>query len=141
MPRPVKDDPRDRFKTFRFTEAEVTRLEARARASGGTLSDYVRDRVLDSQAEPAPGNRFEPGGSDPHRSPSKNNPPGGSAGPPGVARRNAFALRMLAEQLRKVGVNLNQIAKRMNEQRIRPPRELTMLLDEIRSYVRRAREP
>jgi hypothetical protein len=47
---------------------------------------------------------------------------------------------MLAEQMRKVGVNLNQIARRMNEQRSPPPRQLTVLLDEIRSYVRQARE-
>ena len=29
----------------------------------------------------------------------------------------------------------------MNELRIPPPRELVMLLDEIRTYVRQAREP
>ena len=53
MPRPAKDDPRDRFKTFRFTEAEITRLQARARASGRTLSSYVRRVLLESQAEAA----------------------------------------------------------------------------------------
>jgi hypothetical protein len=43
--------------------------------------------------------------------------------------------------MRKVGVNLNQIARRMNEQRIPPPHELTMVLDEIRTYVRQVQEP
>src|ERR1043165_1019233 len=42
MPRPLKEDPRDVFKTFRFTHAEVTRLEGRARASGRTLSSSGR---------------------------------------------------------------------------------------------------
>jgi hypothetical protein len=130
MPRPVKDDPRDRFKTFRFTEAEITRLQARARASGRTLSSYVRRVLLESQAEVAGGD--DPGG-----------------GLPGNGRsrlmllrrpREEYVLRRLAEELRRVGVNLNQIARRMNEQRIPPPRELTMLLDDIRGYVGQARQ-
>ena len=49
MPRPVKDDPRDRFKTFRFTEAEIARLHKQARASGRTLSSYVRTILLNGQ--------------------------------------------------------------------------------------------
>jgi hypothetical protein len=133
MPRPVKDDPRDRFKTFRFTEAEVTRLQARARASGRTLSSYVRRVLLDSQAEAAgeavgSGN---PGGL-----------PGKGRGRKSAPRRpgEEYALRRLAEELRRVGVNLNQIARRMNEQRTPPPRELTMLLDDIRAYVGQARQ-
>jgi DNA-binding transcriptional MerR regulator len=117
MPRPVKEDPRDCFKTFRFTEAEITRLEGRARAAGRTLSAYVRMTLLDRPEDRAG--------------------PASTAG----ARRFDRRERMLAEQMRKVGVNLNQIAHRMNEQRIPPPRELTMLLDEIRHYVRQAREP
>ena len=131
MPRPVKDDPRDRFKTFRFSEAEITRLQARARASGRTLSSYVRRVLLDSQAEAA----------------GSGNPEGGlptnDQGRITAPRRpgEEYALRRLANELRRVGVNLNQIARRMNEQRIPPPRELTMLLDDIRVYVRRAQQP
>jgi hypothetical protein len=119
MPRPVKDDPRDRFKTFRFTEAEVTRLDARAKAAGRTLSDYARSRLLD-------GDEGQP----------KKAAPGAA-----MTSRSEFALRSLAEQMRRVGVNLNQIAHRMNEQRIPPPRELTLVLDEIRTYVRKVLEP
>jgi hypothetical protein len=130
MPRPAKDDPRDRFKTFRFSEAEINRLQARARASGRTLSSYVRRVLLESQAEAA----------------SSGNPDGG---PPGIRRgrltvprrpSEEYALRRLAEEMRRVGVNLNQIARRMNEQRTPPPRELTILLDDIRSYVGQARQ-
>ena len=66
MPRPIKDDPRDCFKSFRFTGAEVTRLEARARASGQTLSAYVRDRVL----EPSSAGSHGEGDLDPVRHPA-----------------------------------------------------------------------
>ena len=121
MPRPVKDDPRDRFKTFRFTEAEITRLHSRAKASGRTLSEYVRARILD-------GETGEPGKEDRQKAAFSSS-------------RTEFALRNLAEQMRRVGVNLNQIAHRMNEQRIPPPRELTLVLDEIRTYVRKVLEP
>jgi Bacterial mobilisation protein (MobC) len=130
MPRPAKDDPRDRFKTFRFTEAEITRLQARARASGRTLSSYVRRVLLDSQAEAA----------------GSGNPadglPGNGRGRKTRSRRpgQEYALHRLAEEMRRVGVNLNQIARRMNEQRTPPPRELTMLLDDIRAYVGQARQ-
>ena len=141
MPRPVKDDPRDRFKSFRFTAGEITRLEARARAAGRTLSDYVRARIFDGHDHgPVAGHGVDGGALGPRRRASKKHPPDGSPSPPGIAGHDGFALRMLAEQMRKVGVNLNQIARRMNEQRSPPPRQLTVLLDEIRSYVRQARE-
>lgn len=120
MPRPVKDDPRDCFQTFRFTEGEITRLRARARASGRSLSAYVRMILLEAQ-EPGLG------GHQPQRE-----------------RRGQLsdqpAVQALAEQMRRVGVNLNQIAHRMNEQRSPPPRELIPVLSEIRAYVRRAHE-
>ena len=119
MPRPVKEDPRDCFKTFRFTQAEATRLEGRARAAGRSLSAYVRLLLLE-----------RPGG-------EEATGPAHRDSPHAPDRRQ----RILAEQMRKVGVNLNQIARRMNEQRIPPPRELVMVLDEIRTYVRQVRYP
>jgi len=127
MPRPAKDDPRDCFKSFRFTEAEIGRLEARARASGLTLSAFVRGKIFDpSDNDAAPS-------ADPAPAPH---------GRGGQRRfRPDFATRMLTEQLRRVGTNLNQIAHRMNEQRIAPPRELTLLLDKIRELVREVRLP
>jgi hypothetical protein len=130
MPRSVKDDPRDCFKTFRFTASELTRLEARARARGQTLSSYVRTVMLgrDAIAGAAETDEFPPP-----------NP-----AYPGIRRpssRADLSVRTLAEQLRRVGTNLNQIARRMNELHIPPPRDLTMLLDQIRTLVRQAREP
>jgi len=120
MPRPLKEDPRDVFKTFRFTHAEVTRLEGRARASGRNLSSYVRMLLLERPGDaPSPELMVSP------------------AAAPATVYSSAVAV--LVEQIRKVGVNLNQIAARMNERRSPPPRELTMLIDEIRGYVRQAR--
>lgn len=130
MPRSVKDDPRDCFKSFRFTAAEVTRLEARARARGQSVSAYVRSLVLGrEQEEDTEGlSLSQPAYVD-------------NRAPIGRTGHTLFAVRALAEQLRRLGVNLNQIARRMNEQRTPPPPELGMLLDEIRAYVRQVREP
>lgn len=90
MPRPIKDDPRDCFKTFRFTEAEVTRLETRARASGVSLSAYVRGKVLDpSDSDAAPSADLKPG----------QHPPAGAT-PQRPQRRSDFATRTLTDQLR-----------------------------------------
>lgn len=121
MPRPVKDEPRDCFKTFRFTEAELARLEARAQARGQTLSAYVRSVVLEPPSTGTAASEIT----------KKLHTP---------VRRD-FAKQALAEQVRKVGTNLNQIAKRLNERRIDPPRELNVVLAEIRTLVREAREP
>jgi hypothetical protein len=129
MPRAVKDDPRDCFKTFRFTAGEVTRLEARARARGQTLSTFVRTALL-GRDEPETGPSWGSG-----RAPSAAEPPAPQT------RRLDPAMRILIDQVRRVGTNLNQIAHRMNELRIPPPRELTLILDEIRGLVRKVREP
>jgi hypothetical protein len=129
MPRAVKDDPRDCFKTFRFTAGEVTRLEARARARGQTLSTFVRTALL-GRDEPETAVSWGTG-----RTSSASEPA------PPQARRLDPAMRVLIDQVRRVGTNLNQIAHRMNELRIPPPRELTLILDEIRGLVRKVREP
>ena len=127
MPRPTKENRRDRFKSFRFNDAEIARLRARARAAGCTLSSYVRARLLEAPGpEPGPVERRKV-----HALSAE------------ATRRSEadFGRRALAEQMRRVGVNLNQIAKRMNAERIPAPRELTSLLNDIRAYVRQAREP
>lgn len=137
MPRPVKEDPRDRFKTFRFTEAELARLEARARASGRTVSSYARMLILDGHARDDPEEGLPEA-----TTKGRTVMPVRAPAPAGIAaRRTSEAVRRLAEEMRRIGVNLNQIAHRMNEQRIPPPRELTMLLDQIRAYVRQVYEP
>ncbi len=127
MSRPTKENRRDRFKSFRFNDAEIARLRARARAAGRTLSSYVRARLLEApEPENGPARR--------HRAHALS---AEATGPPDAD----FARRALAEQIRRVGVNLNQIAKRMNADRRPPPRELSSVLEDIRAYVRQAREP
>ncbi len=113
MPRRLKSDPRDRYVSFRCTEAEVTRLRRRAEQAGMSVSDFARHVLLEAEAAPV----LEV-----------------------VQSVEAKSMgQALAEQIRRVGVNINQIAHRMNELRIPPPIDLAPLLDEIRSYVRQAR--
>src|ERR1041385_3397973 len=95
MPRPLKEDPRDVFKTFRFTHAEVTRLENRARASGRNLSSYVRMLLLERPGDVPEAELM--------------------VRPASPATLYQSGVAVLVEQIRKVGVNLNQIAARMNE--------------------------
>jgi hypothetical protein len=130
MPRPVKDDPRDCFRSFRFTASELTRLEARARARGQSVSAFVRSLVLNT--EPGRDSEAPPQAEDEYPCHQTQ-----------VAQpvQPSLANRALAEQLRRIGVNLNQIARRMNEQSIPPPPELPVLLEEIRTYVRQVWNP
>lgn len=126
MPRSAyKADPRTYFKTFRFTAAELTRLENRARARRQSLSTYVRATLFDRDEGAAPEGKpaLEPADYPVQRS-----------------RASTGRDRSLTNQLRKIGTNLNQIAHRMNERHIPTPRDLPMLLDQIRDIVRQARE-
>lgn len=125
MPRPLKEDPRDCFKTFRFTASEITRLENRARARGQTLSTLVRSVLLRPEPEETGVTSNGQNGAYPATEPTY---------------RAAHATRILIDQVRRLGVNLNQIAHRMNERRTPPPRELILVLDEIRAVVRKARD-
>jgi hypothetical protein len=105
----------------------LTRLEGRARTRRQSLSAYVRATLFGREdADSAP----RQAGSG----------PGGDVAEYAVATGQRAAERSLTNQLRKVGTNLNQIARRMNERQIPPPRELTMLLDQIRDLVRQAHE-
>jgi hypothetical protein len=112
MTRRYKADPRDRFVSFRCTEAEITRLQRRAHAAGMSLSHYVRNVLLETEAMRT--------GAEP-------------------ALIENPATRLLADQVRRVGVNINQIAHRLNEHRMVLPPNLSEVLEEIRSYVREAR--
>lgn len=113
MPRPKKDDPRDVNLTVRFSTAEIIDLEQRARAAGCSVAAYTRQAVFGAAIETA-------------TRPAR--------------MRDELAARELAIQVQRVGVNLNQIVRRMNEDHTPPPRDLTMLVDEIRAYVRQARQ-
>jgi mobilization protein MobC len=140
MPRRYKDDPRTYFKTFRFSAAEITRLETRAKARRQGLSAYVRATLFakDDREDPGLAATSKPSGA--AHPVSQRDRATSEEFPIGSSRRANAAVRVLIDQLRRVGTNLNQIAHRMNERRIALPRELTMTLDEIRALVRRARE-
>jgi hypothetical protein len=113
MTRRYKTDPRDSFVSFRCTEAEITQLLRQAQAASMSLSHYARSVLLH-----ADGLR-----------PSE---------PPSAPIENP-AIRLLADQVRRVGVNINQIAHRLNEHQMILPPNLPEILEEIRSYVREAR--
>lgn len=113
MPRPAKDDPRDINLTIRFSSAEITELHRRAEAEGASLAAYARQAIFGRAADYA-------------------TTPMSAVSDP--------AAEQLADQVRRVGVNLNQIAHRCNELGVPPPEELSELLAEIRSYVRQAQQ-
>ncbi|MCX7310286.1 MAG: plasmid mobilization relaxosome protein MobC [Alphaproteobacteria bacterium] len=116
MPRPKKDDPRDVNFTFRLSIDETLALERRSMAAGMTKAVYARRRIFGSAAEQVT-----------------------AAAEPRGGRHTPTPPAELVEQVRRIGVNLNQIARRMNERREPPPRELTSLLAEVRQVVRQAR--
>lgn len=116
MPRKRKqqDDRRDEIIRVRLTGTERDRFERRAAVARRKPSDFARDRLLGGPVEVA-----------------------GPAAPFTLDQQMRAA--MLAEQIRKVGVNLNQWVRRMNELGVPPPAEAVLLLPEIRELVRRSR--
>jgi hypothetical protein len=45
---------RRHWKSFRVSDAELLELEAKARAAGVTVSDLIRDELLDGESDPTP---------------------------------------------------------------------------------------
>ena len=96
---------------FRLTLEEALRLRERAARAGQSLSDYARDAALRAA---------------PRRSNS----------------RRPFAMEPASfHQIRLLGVNLNQIARRLNAQDLPAPPELAPLLREIQAALRKALPP
>jgi hypothetical protein len=96
---------------FRLTLEEALRLRQQATRAGQSISDYARAAALS-----AAGRR------------------------PGHIR--PFAMEPASfHQIRMLGVNLNQIAKRLNSQDLPAPPELAPLLREIQAALRQALAP
>jgi hypothetical protein len=127
MGRSVSDDPRAHRMTLRFTASELLATKEAAAAAGMSLSDWVRSRAMDRRA--AAKAAAAAGGSGRKRS-----------GKAGTADRGGPPKPLLDpavyHELRHQGVNLNQIAHRMNTQDMLPPPELYALLEDIRRLIR-----
>lgn len=108
MARPRQGEVKDQRVNFRLTLEEAITLRERAARAGKSMSDYARDAAL---------------------------------GPP--IRRPALARPFAMEpasfhQIRRLGVNLNQIAHRLNALDLPPPPELAPLIAEIQATLRKA---
>jgi hypothetical protein len=108
MARPRQAEVRDQRVNFRLTLEEAVRLRERASRAGQSLSNYARDAALGAV----------------------------------VRRSNAahpFAMEPASfHQIRLLGVNLNQIARRLNAQDLPAPPELAPLLADIQAALRKA---
>ena len=94
---------------FRLTLAQALALRERAARAGQSISDYARAAALGT--------------------------------PPGLRPngRAPFAMEPASfHQIRLLGVNLNQIARRLNAQDMPAPPELAPLLAEIRAALGKA---
>jgi hypothetical protein len=110
MGRPRKGEARDCHVAFRLTLEEVLVLRERAACAGQSLSDYARNAALS--------HRPRTGGIDP---------------------RQPFAMDPATfHEIRRLGVNLNQIARRLNAQDMPAPPELGSLLAEIHGTLKKA---
>ena len=108
MARRKQKTTRDKHVSFRLSAEEHFKLIDKAQRSGMSVGDFVRARSL--QARKRKAREIE----------------GASALPDELK---------LAQQLRKIGVNVNQIAHHCNRFQVPPPAELAPLLSEIRSLL------
>jgi Bacterial mobilisation protein (MobC) len=110
MARPRKGEAREQHLGFRLTLEEALVLRERAARAGQSLSDYARNAALKHR---------------PHDHPLH-------APRPFAMDAGSF------HQIRRLGVNLNQIAKLLNAQDMPAPPELAPLLAEIRAVLKKA---
>jgi hypothetical protein len=111
MARPRQGEVRDQHVAFRLTLEEALALRERAARAGQSISDYARHAALAYRRH--------------------------SGSPRDVV--HPFAMEPATfHEIRRLGVNLNQIAKRLNAQDIPPPPELSPLLAEIHAALKKA---
>ena len=104
--------------SFRLTAAELEHIRARAERAGTSLADYARKAMLRRRTRRHPG--LDP-----------------------MSEEALAQLKILADQVRRVGVNINQIAHQLNAQQLPAPAQLESVLEDIRRYMIevRARDP
>ena len=113
MARPRQNEVRNQHVGFRLTLEEALVLRERAARAGQSLSDYARDAALMHR----PHSAFR-------------------------EARHPFAMDAGSfHAIRRLGVNLNQIARRLNAQDIPAPPELVPLLAEIHAALKKALLP
>jgi len=109
MARPPQGEVRDQRVSFRLTLEELLTLRQRAARASQSLSDYARAAALGAAARTRPNGRLP------------------------------FAMEPASfHQIRRLGVNLNQIARRLNAQDLPAPAELPSLLADIQAALRKA---
>jgi hypothetical protein len=118
--RTLSDNPKAHRLTLRYTAAELVAVKEAAAASGLTATDWVRSRSIPRSCRPAireiePGNRSK-------------------------RPTSAIDTRLFIE-LRRQGVNLNQIAHRLNSQDLAHPADLSAVIAEIRAILARLAKP
>jgi len=112
MARPRQAKVRDQRVSFRLTLAELLTLRERAARAGQSVSDYARAAALGAAPRSRPNGR-----------------------PPLAFEPASF------HQIHRLGVNLNQIARRLNAQDLPAPPELPPLLADIQAALRKALPP
>ena len=115
MARPkVPKSIRDKHVSFRLSAEEHFKLIDKAHRSGMSVGDFVRARSLQGRTRRAKDIDVTP---------------------------TLPADLNLAQQLRKIGVNVNQIAHHCNRFQVPPPAELGPLLADIRALLNAAWSP
>jgi len=112
MARPRQDEVRHQRVSFRLTLKELLVLRERATRAGQSVSDYARTAALGAAARSRPN------------------------GHPPIAMEPASF-----HQIRRLGVNLNQIARRLNAQDLPAPPELPSLIVDIQAALKKALSP
>jgi hypothetical protein len=114
MARPRQGEVRDQHVAFRLTLEEAVALRERAARARQSLSDYARHAALVYRSH--------------------------SGGPREAI--HPFAMDSATfHEIRRLGVNLNQIARRLNAQDMPPPPELGPLLADIHAALKKALRP
>ncbi len=116
MPRPPSKLRRDQQLNFSLTRDELTALRGRADAAGMHLVEFGRDLLLRRRV-----------------------PAARLADAEAVEAQGALARAalLLVHELRRLGNNLNQIARRLNTREEPTPPNLDPLLAEIRALLNR----
>ena len=115
--RPKSLEVKDHWISFRVTAAEYVLLLEKSARSGMSAGEYARSRAMRGIA------RTKKRASDDE------------------ASEIAHLFREVWHELRRIGVNINQIAHHCNTHQVPPPLELGPILTDLKSIMRRLMRP